>query len=164
MINEKKDACYSKVKSRYSVWPSAYASGALVKCRKVGAKNWGNKSKKTNESLFFAYADVAYALVEMREKTPSAQRVKLDNARKKAFQAAHRGEGRRSKSDIMRAATKRDNQLNARQRKRERQGEESMISELAVKTLGSYIRKALKSKKDRTKGVLKAYKKGEQQT
>ena len=25
-----KDACYHKVKSRYSVWPSAYASGALV--------------------------------------------------------------------------------------------------------------------------------------
>ena len=46
----KKDACYHKVKSRYSVWPSAYASGALVKCRKVGAKNWGNKSKKKNES------------------------------------------------------------------------------------------------------------------
>jgi len=44
-----KDACYHKVKSRYSVWPSAYASGALVKCRKVGAKNWGNKSKKNEE-------------------------------------------------------------------------------------------------------------------
>jgi len=42
----KKDACYRKVKARYDVWPSAYASGALVKCRKVGAKNWGNKSKK----------------------------------------------------------------------------------------------------------------------
>ena len=41
-----KDACYHKVKSRYSVWPSAYASGALVKCRKKGAKNWGNSSKK----------------------------------------------------------------------------------------------------------------------
>ena len=41
-----KDACYHKVKSRYSVWPSAYASGALVKCRKVGAANWGNKTKK----------------------------------------------------------------------------------------------------------------------
>ena len=41
-----KDACYSKVKARYSVWPSAYASGALAKCRKVGAANWGNKSKK----------------------------------------------------------------------------------------------------------------------
>ena len=43
-----KDACYHKVKARYDVWPSAYASGALVKCRKVGAKNWGNKSKKEN--------------------------------------------------------------------------------------------------------------------
>jgi len=41
-----KDACYHKVKSRYSVWPSAYASGALVKCRKAGAANWGNSSKK----------------------------------------------------------------------------------------------------------------------
>ena len=45
----KRDACYHKVKSRYDVWPSAYASGALVKCRKVGAKNWGNKSKKNEE-------------------------------------------------------------------------------------------------------------------
>ncbi len=45
----KKDACYHKVKRRYKVWPSAYASGALVKCRKVGAKNWGNKSKKNEE-------------------------------------------------------------------------------------------------------------------
>ena len=43
---EEKDACYKKVKARYDVWPSAYASGALVKCRKVGAKNWGNKTKK----------------------------------------------------------------------------------------------------------------------
>jgi hypothetical protein len=43
----KKDACYYKVKSRYSVWPSAYGSGSLVQCRKVGAANWGNK---TNES------------------------------------------------------------------------------------------------------------------
>ena len=42
----KKDACYSKVKSRYKVWPSAYASGALAKCRKVGAKNWGTGGKK----------------------------------------------------------------------------------------------------------------------
>ena len=41
-----KDACYHKVKSRYSVWPSAYASGALVKCRKVGAANWGNSRKE----------------------------------------------------------------------------------------------------------------------
>jgi hypothetical protein len=42
----KKDACYHKVRSRYRVWPAAYASGALVQCRKKGAANWGNKSKK----------------------------------------------------------------------------------------------------------------------
>jgi hypothetical protein len=44
-LREKKDACYHKVRSRYKVWPSAYASGALVQCRKRGAKNWGNKSR-----------------------------------------------------------------------------------------------------------------------
>ena len=41
-----KDACYHKVKLRYSVWPSAYASGALVKCRKKGAANWGTSKKE----------------------------------------------------------------------------------------------------------------------
>jgi hypothetical protein len=49
-LQEKKDACYSKVKARYKVWPSAYASGALVKCRKAGAKNWGSKSKKESKA------------------------------------------------------------------------------------------------------------------
>jgi len=44
-LDEKQDACYRKVKSRYKVWPSAYASGALVQCRKKGAANWGNKKK-----------------------------------------------------------------------------------------------------------------------
>ena len=46
-----KDACYHKVKSRYKVWPSAYASGALVKCRKKGAANWGNSTKKEELEL-----------------------------------------------------------------------------------------------------------------
>ena len=45
-LAEKKDACYHKVKARYKVWPSAYASGALVQCRKKGAANWGNSKKK----------------------------------------------------------------------------------------------------------------------
>ena len=56
-----KDACYNKVKSRYSVWPSAYASGALVKCRKVGAANWGNKK----EDFTYEFNDEYYdTLVE----------------------------------------------------------------------------------------------------
>lgn len=50
MMTEKQDACYHKVKSRYKVWPSAYASGALVQCRKKGASNWGTGGKKKNES------------------------------------------------------------------------------------------------------------------
>ena len=59
-----KDACYKKVKSRYDVWPSAYASGALVKCRKVGAANWGNKSESidliSNDPLSEAIGMVRY--------------------------------------------------------------------------------------------------------
>tara|TARA_R100001594_G_scaffold260_1_gene1069 strand:+ start:1792 stop:2076 length:285 start_codon:yes stop_codon:yes gene_type:complete len=41
-----KDACYHKVKARYKVFPSAYASGAIAKCRKVGATNYGTGGKK----------------------------------------------------------------------------------------------------------------------
>jgi len=45
-LKKKKDACYYKVKSRYTTWPSAYASGQLVQCREKGAANWGNSKKK----------------------------------------------------------------------------------------------------------------------
>ena len=47
-----KDACYSKVKRRYKVFPSAYASGAIAKCRKVGAANWGNSKEKAKGGTF----------------------------------------------------------------------------------------------------------------
>ena len=62
-----KDACYHKVKSRYSVWPSAYASGALVKCRKVGAANWGNKSKKEGFSPMQVAALEAAGMIELKK-------------------------------------------------------------------------------------------------
>ena len=73
VATEEKDACYSKVKSRYSVWPSAYASGALVKCRKVGAKNWGNKTQK--EGYEFSnwrddFKATEYETVDIIETTP----------------------------------------------------------------------------------------------
>jgi len=42
-----KDACYHKVKASAKVWPSAYASGRLVQCRKKGASNWGNSKKES---------------------------------------------------------------------------------------------------------------------
>ena len=44
-----KDACYHKVKARYRVFPSAYASGAIAKCRKVGAANYGKGGKKAKK-------------------------------------------------------------------------------------------------------------------
>ena len=53
----KKDACYHKVKARYDVWPSAYASGALVKCRKKGAANWGTKSEAVEEQRYCPLCD-----------------------------------------------------------------------------------------------------------
>ena len=45
----KKDACYHKVKASSKVWPSAYASGRLVQCRKKGAGSYG-KSKSESYS------------------------------------------------------------------------------------------------------------------
>ena len=43
---EEKDACYHKVKASAKVWPSAYASGRLVQCRKKGADSYGKSKKK----------------------------------------------------------------------------------------------------------------------
>ena len=50
VMMEKKDACYYKVKASAKVWPSAYASGRLVQCRKKGAANYGNKSESIDEA------------------------------------------------------------------------------------------------------------------
>ena len=41
-----KDACYYKVKARYRVFPYAYASGAIAKCRKIVAANYGKSKRK----------------------------------------------------------------------------------------------------------------------
>ena len=46
-----KDACYRKVKARYKVFPSAYASGAIAKCRKVGSDNWGEAKQKPKRAF-----------------------------------------------------------------------------------------------------------------
>lgn len=50
-LMEKKDACYYKIKSSAKVWPSAYASGRLVQCRKKGAANYGNKSESVSQDM-----------------------------------------------------------------------------------------------------------------
>jgi hypothetical protein len=53
-----KDACYKKVKASAKVWPSAYASGRLVQCRKKGAANYGSSKKE----------EVEYAIEEKKKK------------------------------------------------------------------------------------------------
>jgi hypothetical protein len=61
VMMEKKDACYYKVKASAKVWPSAYASGRLVQCRKKGAANYGNKSESMEEGGGAQQAAIAIA-------------------------------------------------------------------------------------------------------
>jgi hypothetical protein len=64
------DACKEKVKSRYKIWPSAYASGALVKCRKVGAANWGDKTKKESVTIEDANGNTFAEVVDIIKPEP----------------------------------------------------------------------------------------------
>ncbi len=106
----KKDACYNKVKSRYDVWPSAYASGALVKCRKVGAANWGTKSEATmhEEERYCplcdkresrsecSYGEKAWDKVSVKDEEYSMARSELKtihNALKRLEKKVGKGEG-----------------------------------------------------------------------
>jgi hypothetical protein len=72
-LDEKQDACYRKVKSRYKVWPSAYASGALVQCRKKGAANWGNKNESQETNM-----DELNRIVELSGAGPTEQEQEFD--------------------------------------------------------------------------------------
>ena len=108
-----KDACYHKVKARYSVWPSAYASGALVKCRKKGAANWGNSTKKESFEIQDGVSEGAMPEPIDPKKHKDAQKkqkmrnlaVGNDNpnekkvAEKKAGGPKLMGEGKYSKSE-----------------------------------------------------------------
>ena len=73
ILAEKKDACYHKVKDSAKVWPSAYASGRLVQCRKKGAANYGNKSEGVEENI--RVEPVARSLNSQSSQTPPKQNV-----------------------------------------------------------------------------------------
>ena len=91
-----KDACYHKVKARYSVWPSAYASGALVKCRRKGAANWGNSKKE----------EVEYAVEEKKVKNcgcgqnPCVTYGKQEDVKEAKSAAWQRKEGKRESGGL----------------------------------------------------------------
>ena len=91
-----KDACYTKVKARYDVWPSAYASGALVKCRKVGAANWGNSKKEGLGEVSDAQKRKIYKKAFGKEYDDSKRRqspLPLDIAYKTALHRLKKKEG-----------------------------------------------------------------------
>ena len=54
LIYEKKDRCYNLAKRKYRVFPSAYASGFIVRCRKgkVAKKKKKSKNENLNEGTF----------------------------------------------------------------------------------------------------------------
>ena len=67
-----KDACYHKVKASAKVWPSAYASGRLVQCRKKGAANYGNSKKESyswRDELDYVQEGAAWTKKEGKNKS-----------------------------------------------------------------------------------------------
>ena len=62
-----KDACYHKVKRKFKVFPSAYASGHIAKCRKVGAANYGKRKKKAMGGLNAAIEKVKNQTITAKE-------------------------------------------------------------------------------------------------
>jgi len=81
-LTEKKDACYYKVKASAKVWPSAYASGRLVQCRKAGASNYGNKSESVEEGGGAQQAAIAIAKRESGKYNKDGDRIHEDTDKK----------------------------------------------------------------------------------
>jgi len=167
-----KDACYHKVKSRYSVWPSAYASGALVKCRRVGAANWGNSTKKedvqwkdikykakSGESTFLSDSDgnIAFEIVDVI--APAVQEAKVDKGRSDYGKASIRNyrrmgpghgepgmfdpEGKRGKTiDKRREEHKARRGVKGAKVPAYKVEEVEVVNEVSKKTLGNYVKKA----------------------
>ena len=93
-LMEKKDACYYKIKSSAKVWPSAYASGRLVQCRKKGAANYGNKSEGLAEEQLNEFAPLLAAGARLF----MAAAPKIAQVVGKAGQAGARGAGQAAKA------------------------------------------------------------------
>ncbi len=91
ILAEKKDACYHKVKASAKVWPSAYASGRLVQCRKKGAANYGNKSEGVAEQQ------------ELDEKWSQKYKKSINCANPKGFSQKAHCAGRKKNEDVAEA-------------------------------------------------------------
>ena len=84
-----KDACYKKVKASAKVWPSAYASGRLVQCRKKGAANYGNSKKESfswRDELEFVNEGAAWTKKSGKNKSGG-----LNEKGRKSYEAENPG-------------------------------------------------------------------------
>ena len=166
----KKDACYHKVKASAKVWPSAYASGRLVQCRKKGASNYGNKSEgfsNWRDDFEFVEEGAAWTKKEGKNKSGGlnekgrksyerenpgsdlkAPSKKVGNPRRKSFCA--RMKGMKSKLTSAKTARDPDSRINKSLRawNCEYEPEGNTISEVAPPGFGH-------TKPDKEKGVKK---------
>ena len=78
-----KDACYRKVKARFKVFPSAYAGGAIAKCRKVGAANYGKSKKKADGGVITAKNGKAFTKRKSNKKNVARGCGQVLNERRK---------------------------------------------------------------------------------
>ena len=92
-----KDACYHKVKARYRVFPSAYASGAIAKCRKVGAANYGTGGKKKKKSK---RTDGGIEITVTRSKRPFRGKAQNGTAVARGCGAVMKGRRKRTKGAV----------------------------------------------------------------
>ena len=91
-----KDACYHKVKARYRVFPSAYASGAIAKCRKVGAANYGTGGKKKKSKR----ANGGMEVTVTRSKRPFRGKAQNGTAVARGCGAVMNGRRKRTKGAV----------------------------------------------------------------
>ena len=139
----KKDACYHKIKASAKVWPSAYASGRLVQCRKKGAANYGNKSEGVEYTQFQEKCWDGYKAYGMKKKggkmvpnckpVGSVKEETVDEACWKGYE----------KKGMKTMFGKRYPNCVKKTKKEEVEVDTSSnITELNKKTLGSYVRKS----------------------
>ena len=131
----KKDACYKKVKASASVWPRAYASGRLVQCRKKGAANYGNSSKKEEVE----YEEVEY-IAEIPGSGIVAKEVGKQVLKRGVKRAAKRAAikiGKKTGGKVVQAATKQG----GKELKKQVVAASGEIAANAVKKTGEKLRK-----------------------
>ena len=84
-----KDACYHKVKASAKVWPSAYASGRLVQCRKKGASNYGKS--KTEEFEGWATDPILEKVAAWQRKEGKSKSGGLNEMGRKSYEKENPG-------------------------------------------------------------------------